>query len=290
MAHRLFLLILFACWHFTGAYAQEAKLPGEWYVTFNHSNRQFRGEGCRISIEKKEGHFIITHLKECCPDCLPPEGAYTADNDGNLVNGDLSLSMKKGKLYYEQGGNTELSSMKSFYEADIYFTLGYKFIGKADSVKEKPKEKALLKKSIEYTDKALAINDKCVECYYNRAVAWLHMDKMDSAVVALDKAKELDPIYPELIIGYKAVARGYNKEAWDKYGKNKKYKEAITEIKKALSYDDTNVDIWYNLGGACYSDKQYADAVAAFKKTLEMDPENKNAQRGLDAAEEELNK
>jgi len=59
--------------------------------------------------------------------------------------------------------------------------------------------------------------------------------------------------------------------------------QSIAYIRKALTCDSTNADIWYNMGGAYFSLQKYDSAAYAWNKTLQINPNNADAQRGLQA-------
>ena len=65
--------------------------------------------------------------------------------------------------------------------------------------------------------------------------------------------------------------------------------EAIAEFKKGIAIDSTNYDLWYNLGGAYYSNRQFAEAVEAWKMSLRIKPDYVKAQQGMQAALANLN-
>ena len=61
-------------------------------------------------------------------------------------------------------------------------------------------------------------------------------------------------------------------------------KGAIEEFKKGLSFDSTNADLWYNIGGAYFSNHQLPEAVNAWRVSLSIKPGNVQAQQGMQAA------
>jgi tetratricopeptide (TPR) repeat protein len=83
---------------------------------------------------------------------------------------------------------------------------------------------------------------------------------------------------------YRLLADFYMRNGWESYGKYNMYAGAIKEFQKGLAIDSVNAEIWYNMGGAYFSNRQYGDALAAWKKTLQLKPSYQRAQEGLRAA------
>ena len=144
-------------------------------------------------------------------------------------------------------------------------------------------------KSIALLNHALQIHPKFVAAYLNRGIAYYKLDSIDKAKENFDAVKMLYPTYPTLPGMYKLASDFYLKKGWNTYGKVGKYAEAAGEFKKGISVDSTNFELWYNLGGAYYSNKQLADAIEAWKVTLKLNPGYARAQQGLQAAMAAMN-
>lgn len=157
------------------------------------------------------------------------------------------------------------------------------YITIADSKDEKGK-KEYLDKAIGLLDHALSIHPDMVASYMNRGIAYYKMGDMDRAKANLDSVKRRYPTYPTLPGIYRLIADYYMKEGWANYGSKGLYPEAIAVFKKGIAIDSTNPDLWYNLGGAYYSNKQFAEAIEAWKISLGIRPGYTKAEQGLQAA------
>ena len=88
---------------------------------------------------------------------------------------------------------------------------------------------------------------------------------------------------------YKLISDYYLKNGWESYGKKGMYTEAIVEYKKGLAIDPTNADLWYNMGGAYYTNRQYAEALDCFQKAQKINPNSPQIQQGMAAVMQVLN-
>ena len=163
------------------------------------------------------------------------------------------------------------------------------YITKADEVKTDTEKHAYLYKAIALLDHALNIHPNMVASYINRGIGWYKLGDMDKAKANLDSAKRRYPNYPTLPGIYKLIGEDYMNKGWSKYGKNGMYPEAVAEFKKGIEIDSANADLWYNLGGAYYSNHQFAEAVDAWKVALKLRPNYEKAQRGMQAAIANMN-
>jgi hypothetical protein len=162
------------------------------------------------------------------------------------------------------------------------------YITLADDQKNEKDKDEILYKSIELLNHAITIHPKFVAGFINRGISWYKLGVMDKAKANLDSARMLYPNYPTLPGIYKLIGNDYMKKGWEKYGKFGKYPQAIEEFKKGIAIDSTNAELWYNLGGAYFSNKQYPEAIEAWKISLRIDPTNMKAQQGYHAAIETL--
>lgn len=163
------------------------------------------------------------------------------------------------------------------------------YITKADNEPEEKIKQDYLHRSIELLNHAISIHPTFVAGFLNRGIAWYKLGNMDNAKANLDSVKTLYPSYPTLPGMYKLISDYYMKEGWNKYGKAGKYPELIVEFKKAIEIDPGNAELWYDLGGALYSNKQYNEAIAAWQKTLQLNPNHQQARNGMQAVMAELN-
>ncbi len=157
------------------------------------------------------------------------------------------------------------------------------YITIADSKDEKEK-KEYLDKAIVLLDHALSIHPDMVASYMNRGIAYYKLGDMDKAKANLDSVKHRYPTYPTLPSIYRLVADYYMKEGWARYGSKGLYPEAAAVFRKGIAIDSTNPDLWYNLGGAYYSNKQFAEAVDAWRMSLRIRPGYTKAEQGLQSA------
>lgn len=66
------------------------------------------------------------------------------------------------------------------------------------------------------------------------------------------------------------------------YFLNQRFDEAIEQLRKALSFDDKNSDVYFNLGVVHEAINQIPEAKENFEKALEIRPDMKSAQEHLD--------
>lgn len=141
-----------------------------------------------------------------------------------------------------------------------------------------------LHKAIGYLSHAIDIHPTFVAGYLNKGIAYLKLGDIDSAQLCIANVKKYYPNYPTLGSIYALIADTHMKNGWNKYGKFGKYPEAIAEFRKGLEVDPNNAELWYNVGGAYYSNHQYKEAVEAWQHTLQIKPNYVEAQQGMQAA------
>ncbi len=163
------------------------------------------------------------------------------------------------------------------------------YISKADLVATDTEKHFYLYKAIGLLDHALDIHPNMVASYINRGIGWYKLGEMDKAKANLDSAKRRYPSYPTLPGIYKLIGEDYMNKGWSKYGSKGLYPEAVAQFIKGIAVDSSNADLWYNLGGAYYSNHQFAEAIDAWKVTLKLKPDYEKAKRGMQAALMNLN-
>jgi tetratricopeptide (TPR) repeat protein len=154
----------------------------------------------------------------------------------------------------------------------------------ADSQPDKASRDAYLYDAIKLLDHAIQIHPTFVAGFLNRGIAWYKLGEVDKAKPNLDTVKKLYPTYPTLPGMYKLLSSYYMQLGWEKYGRAGKYPEALAAFKKGLEIDPTNPELWYNAGGALFSEQQYTEAIADWKMALKLKPDYVQAQQGLQAA------
>ena len=163
------------------------------------------------------------------------------------------------------------------------------YITQSDFQKDDTAKRKYLWDAVHILNHTLTIHRTFVAGFLNRGIAEFKLGDVDGARLNMDTVRSLYPTYPTLPGMYKLICDYYLKTAWDKYGKNGRYPEAIEVYKKGLSVDSTNMDLWYNMGGAYFTNKQYPEAAYAFGKAIKLQPNNAQAQAGYHAAVTMLN-
>jgi protein O-mannosyl-transferase len=158
------------------------------------------------------------------------------------------------------------------------------YITIADQIQDKKEKDEYLQNAIKLLNHALLIHPKFVAAFLNRGIAWYKLGEIDKAKPNFDTVARLYPTYPTLPGMYKLLGDFYMRRGWDRYGKVGKYAEAVQEFQKGIAVDSTNAEIWYNMGGAYFSNHQFADAIESWKRTIKIRPDYPRAQDGMRAA------
>ena len=110
-------------------------------------------------------------------------------------------------------------------------------------------------------DKALQIDPKFVEAWYNKGVVLGYLDRYEEAILCFDKALQIDPKYVDAWYA-KGIALGY-------LGR---YEEEIFCYDKALQTDPKYLKAWYNKGIVLGYLDRYEEAILCYDKALQIDP------------------
>ncbi len=123
-------------------------------------------------------------------------------------------------------------------------------------------------------NKALEINPKDAEAYFNRGIVHLEKGRYEQAISDYTKALEIDPRNAKV---YLKRGNAYEGEG--------KYKQAIFDYTKALEIDPRDADAYINRGNA-YAEKGHCEqaisenseqAISDYTKALEINPRNAKA-------------
>ncbi|MEI8279864.1 MAG: DUF6056 family protein [Bacteroidota bacterium] len=152
------------------------------------------------------------------------------------------------------------------------------YIGMSDLPENKNKRTDLLNKAIVHLDKAIALHPKFTTGYLNRGVAYYGLGDIDKAKNDWQLLKQYFPSYPTLPYLDSLLGAYYLKNGWEQYGKIGKFDSAVLEFKKGLEVEPSNVDLWYNMGGAYYTMNQYDKAMEAWQKALQLKPDRADIQ------------
>jgi len=102
--------------------------------------------------------------------------------------------------------------------------------------------------------------------FYGLGKAQMAADSLDSAIVYLMQARELDPKDTKVY-----VALG------DAYSEQKVGSIAIDNYKQAVGLDSTLIEVHYNLAKLYYKERQYNEALAEYRAVIQLDPTYRDA-------------
>jgi tetratricopeptide (TPR) repeat protein len=107
---------------------------------------------------------------------------------------------------------------------------------------------------------AISLDDKYLNAYFNRGLAWYDKQEYDKAIDDYTKALSLNTYYTDAY---------YNRGlAWSsKLEQNK----AIDDYTKAIAIDDKYANAYYNRGLAWYYKTEYNKAIDDFTKAIDLD-------------------
>lgn len=159
---------------------------------------------------------------------------------------------------------------------------GARYIDLSEKPENKAKEQELMNKAIFHLNKSIKIHPGYVNGYINLGIAYYKLHDLHQAEMNWNTVKKMYPTHPVLKTLYPLLASQYLNEGLI-FGSKKEYEKAIGKMMKASEVDPENAEIWYNLGGACFTIKKYDKAREAWEKTIQLNPNHKDALRGLDA-------
>lgn len=158
---------------------------------------------------------------------------------------------------------------------------GKAYIDLSEKPENKAQETELIKKGMYHLSRAVNIHNKYVNGYLNLGVGYFKLKEYDKAKANWDKAREIYPNNPFIKRNMELLGATYFNEGMTIGAKD--IPGAIVWLEKAVSIDSTNVEYWYNLGGACFTNKDFNKARNAWSKTLLLKPDHKEAQQGMGA-------
>lgn len=141
---------------------------------------------------------------------------------------------------------------------------------------------SLLHRAIDHLQKGIRIYPGYIDGYMNMGVAYSRLNEIENAQKWWDKARVINPAHPGFKEYDRIISRNYFKTGLEK-GVEKNFSESISNLRLALSYDSTNADIYYNLGGAYFTIQRIDSAKYFFSKTLLINPSEQRASMALQA-------
>jgi tetratricopeptide (TPR) repeat protein len=162
---------------------------------------------------------------------------------------------------------------------------GIRYTTEGDSVTDPNKKREYWGKALELFYHAYDIYPNSASNYFNWGVVYSRMDSLERAEWAWSEGRKIKP-NSTLLQQYDkfmsekfyrmGLEKGLNKDSKD-------LKQSIILLNKAVKYDPSNAEYWYNLGGAYFTNAQADSALFCFENTLSIDPNHANALRGLQA-------
>ncbi len=122
-------------------------------------------------------------------------------------------------------------------------------------------QKGMHAQAIEFYSRAVNLKSDYLHAVYNRAGAYLALNKLRESLADYQKTAEIDPLL---------VLAKYN--AGVVLSKLGKRDEAIVCFKKALEINGLHLESLYNLGCIYLEGKEYIDAIGCFDKAIGINP------------------
>ena len=123
-----------------------------------------------------------------------------------------------------------------------------------------------------YTDaakafsKAIELNPKLADAYYNRGTAYSNIGNYQQAIKDYSKAIELNP----------QLAEAYNNRG-TAYGKLGNQQQAINDYNKAIELNPQDADAYFNRGNAYGKLGNHQQAIKDYSKAIELNPQDADA-------------
>ncbi len=122
-------------------------------------------------------------------------------------------------------------------------------------------QKGMHAQAIDFYTRAIELKPDYLHAVYNRAGAYLALNKLPESLVDYQQAEEIDPLL---------VLAKYN--AGVVLSKLGRRDEAIVYFKKALEINELHLESLYNLGCIYLDGKEYIDAIRCFDQAIGINP------------------
>ncbi len=167
------------------------------------------------------------------------------------------------------------------YSALVNGNAGKAYIDLSEKPENKAQEKELVEKAIFHLSRAVDVHKQYVNGYLNLGVAYFKLKDYDKTKEVWEIARQLYPNNPYVLRNFGLLAATYYNQAMT-FGP-KEPEKAIVYLNKSLEIDPSNVNAWYDLGGAYYTLNNYQMARQAWAKAVELKPDFEKAKQGLEA-------
>lgn len=148
---------------------------------------------------------------------------------------------------------------------------GGAWIDASEQAKDSVAAHACLERAIQHFTKALQINNRYTNASVNRAICYIKLRAMDSALADVDTINKYYPLHPFLPRLSATLASHYINEglAFAQAGNNAM---ALVSFERLTRAAPTNPDYWYNLAMAYAKTQQKANAQRACAQALQLAP------------------
>ncbi len=165
--------------------------------------------------------------------------------------------------------------------ADCNAAMGY--INLSMSSENASRKTHMLDTAVMLCRRAIDLDKSFPDPFINAGIAYYFLSNLDSAKYYFDILQAgLYPNHPKVRVFQPMLAKSFLLKARI-VGANNPYL-GLQEIKKGISEDTSNAELWYNLGGVYFLLHRYDSAQIAWKRTLQLNPTDsiaRNARNGL---------
>ncbi|HZG01935.1 MAG TPA: hypothetical protein VEY71_13095, partial [Chitinophagales bacterium] len=190
--------------------------------------------------------------------------------------------------------NPDWKNDKTLFSKDVYVVpnaararngAGTAYILLSDDAKsDSLKRAALLDTAVLHLNEALRIHPTYIDPLLNMGVVYNRTGDIEKAEEYWNKARARQEAHPKLkeldgVLASSYLLRGLQK------GNEKKYAEALIDIRRSVRYNPNDGDAWYNLGGVYFTLQKHDSAVLSFDRSIALNSKYKDdAANGMQAA------
>lgn len=141
-----------------------------------------------------------------------------------------------------------------------------------------PTQRQLIEKGLGYLKHAVSIHPGYVNGHLNLGLGHYRLGDYENAGKSWAQAYKYFPSNPYL----KTYSSLMMSKAFQ-LGGEKRFNEAIAIMEQVSTFNPSDPEVWYNLGGAHYSVQNYTRAKESWTRCLQIKPDHAEAKRGMSA-------